>query len=697
METSRPRFDRKRRDQKPRVLLSCTRCREKKLKCNRELPCANCLKRGQNAGCRYVAERPKHISPQERSSIDHRLQYLEQRLLNLERRRPPDDRSSSTPEEARIHARQQHDIYPRDPEMQTESEAEPGPDPVAGLLLYENNGTRFINPSHWQAIMNNATRELKKDRYDTHDGQETAAVHFSTECPVLLLAIPQIMSVTDLLAALPPRQTADSLVLRCLDSKEPSLISIHVPTFKQEYLEFWENPSGVSPSWLALLYGVLSCAVYIQHIMNPAVSECGLPGTFQKYRMNCAVALAKSNLVVPGRYKVEAAIMYLGIEYLQSNTLKSGISMLVGIVSRLAITMGYHRDPQPYQPQISSFEAEMRRRAWLVLLVTDSIVSRQTGLPRVIYPGVGDVTRPRNLLDEDFGPHTRALPPSRPEDQIDSNITYMLAMEQMLAVAGEVTNTASGFTLEPKRTLELNHQLERIRDQLPQAFRMLPPGTIVSDDATVIQKYGLEMIYQHARCVLHRQYLVTPRSEGQHQAFRWACVDAARQILALQSELFQGVLGKPRNRQRVWFGASRSISDCMTAAMVICLEVINQSQRSQYPHGTVRGELIQLLRTSYTSWKFSLRPSLETMKAADIVATMLRLLGAGGVDTPPTMPGDGEQQSISADNVDNVAKAAPTRIHEMLNGDFTLEMFDWALWDREMQDLHGLVSETGGI
>lgn len=411
--------------------------------------------------------------------------------------------------------------------------------------------------------------------------------------------------------------------------------------------------------------------------MNPAVSECGLPAIFQKYRMNCAVALAKSNFMVPGRYKVEAAIMYLGIEYLQSNTLKAGISMLVGIVSRLAITMGYHRDPRPYQPQISSFEAEMRRRAWLVLLVTDSIVSRQTGLPRVIYPRIGDVTRPRNLLDEDFGPHTDALPPSRPEDQIDSNITYMLAMEQMLAVAGEVTNTASGFTLEPKRTLELKQHLERIRDQLPRAFRMPPPDAIVSDDEAVIQRYGLEMIYQDARCVLHRQYLVTPRSEDQHQAFRWACVDAARQILALQSELFQGILGKPHNRHRVWFGASRSISDCMTAAMVICLEVINQSQSSQCPHGIVRGELIQLLKTSHTSWKFSLRPSLETTKAADIVATMLRLLGAGGVETPPTTLGDGGQQPISADNVDNVAKSAPTRIQEMLNGDFTSEMFDW--------------------
>ncbi|KAE8378026.1 hypothetical protein BDV26DRAFT_304654 [Aspergillus bertholletiae] len=663
----RPKLDRKRREQKPRVLLSCTRCRRKKIKCSRELPCANCLKCGQTVTCYYIEDRLDHTDRQERCSIDHRLQYLETRLLDIEKTQARCERSSSVPQGFGFRA--QPGIYSQDDRVHGDLEDRHGPNPVAGLLLSENNGTRFINPSHWQAIMNNATRELKKD------DEEISEQQASPECPVLLLATPRESSVADLVAALPSRPVADTLVLRCLDSNEPSLIIIHAPTFKQQYSEFWENPSGVSLPWLALLYGVLSCAVYIEHSTNPAVSEFRLPDIFQNYRTNCAVALAKSNIAVPGRYKVEAAIMYLGIEYLQSNNLKSGISMLVGMVSRLAITMGYHRDPRPYQSQISSFEAEMRRRAWLMLLITDSIVSFQTGLPRVIYPGIGDVTTPRNLLDEDFGPNTSVLPPSRPEDQVDSNITYMIAIERMLAVAGEVKDTASGFTLDPQRMLELNQQLEQVRDQLPLAFRMSLPETVLLDDQTVLQRYCLEMIYQHARCVLHRQYLVTPRS--QHQAFRSACVDAARQILACQSELFQGILGKPHNRYRVWFGASRSISDCMTAAMVICLEVINQSRNSKYVDCVVRAELVQLLKMSYTSWKFSLRPSLETMKAADIVATMLHLLGASDVDTPSAPRGDREEQHISVNPVDSATKFAPTRIHDMLNGDFDLEMFDW--------------------
>ncbi|KAF9888027.1 hypothetical protein FE257_009417 [Aspergillus nanangensis] len=695
MDPSRPlvsfRADRKRRDQKPRVLLSCTLCREKKLKCDRATPCANCRKRHQDSSCRYISERPGEVAS--------RLQYLEQRVLDLEQRTRPGGQQDST---------------------RTASASK-----TDGFLLSEKNGSRFIDPSHWQAIMNNAVGGL------LHETDEPESI---PQSPVLLLAISQTMDLAELLAGVPPRPIADLLVFRCLDSREPSLISIHIPTFKTEYLAFWDNPSQVSLAWLALLYGILSCAVYIEHTMNPAVSSQPLPAVFYTYRMNCAVALARSNYALPGRYKVEAAIMYLGIEYLQSHNLKTGISMLLGIVARLAIIMGYHRD-HPHS-HISTFDSEMRRRAWLLLLVIDSIVSRQEGLPLVIHRGVGDdVTRPRNLLDDDFGPHTTVLPPSRPEDQIDSNITYLLAMQQMLAVASEIAATASVVALSPERTTALTQQLETVHGQIPLIFRMQSMSSsssaLSSSNETVLGRYGLEILYQHTRCILYRQYLVTPRAEEEEEKeeekkkkkkkkkkkeeegpdFRGACVDAARQILARQSELFQGVLGTPRNRDRVWFGVSRSVSDGMTAAMVICLEVIQQAA-----NGAVRTELIELLRTSHLSWKRSSRPSLETRKAAEIVGSMLRLLGGGsssGISSVDTITsggsvvsssdaGDEEDLSTitaassSVERGDDPGLFPSSPIQEMLNGDSALEMFDWALWDREMQQLNGLRGDVMG-
>ncbi|GFN13631.1 fungal specific transcription factor domain-containing protein [Aspergillus tubingensis] len=531
--------------------------------------------------------------------------------------------------------------------------------------------------------MNDAAQKLNRKYWNDNDGQDTDRIS-RPEGPVLLLGISQMMDMAELLNALPPRETADLLVDRCLNSREPSLIIIHAPTFKSEYLRFWDNPAGAPVAWIALLYSILSCGIYIQHTADPKVSSLDLPRAFYVYRNNGAVALAKSNFATPGLYKVEASILYLGIEYLQSNDHKTGLPMLLSIVSRLAIMMGYHRDPQLYHLQISSFEAEMRRRAWLVLITIDSVLAWHTGLPRVISQSLGDVRRPRNLLDSDFGPETTVLPPSRPADEVASNIVYMSAMEQMLSVANQVGDKASHPSLLPERTLELNMKLENTKSRLPRILQLQSPEIRASDDETVIKQYCLEITYQRARCILHRHYLTALYPEP-HRGLRSVCVDAARQVLTLYSELFQ-VLAKTHNQQLAWFGASRSNSDCLTAAMVISLEVITQSKYGRTVGITPQGDLIELLKASQISRRSSPRPSSETLKAAGIIGTMLDLLGYGGVG--PLLASYGAQEEQHSRRASTEAfLQSPSMMHDILTGDSALEMFDWALWDHEMQYL----------
>jgi hypothetical protein len=38
---------------RPRPVVSCLRCREKKLKCDRTLPCHNCTKSSRSSACTY--------------------------------------------------------------------------------------------------------------------------------------------------------------------------------------------------------------------------------------------------------------------------------------------------------------------------------------------------------------------------------------------------------------------------------------------------------------------------------------------------------------------------------------------------------------------------------------------------------------------------------------------------------------------
>ncbi|GMF80666.1 unnamed protein product [Aspergillus oryzae] len=421
--------------------------------------------------------------------------------------------------------------------------------------------------------------------------------------------------------------------------------------------------------------------------MNPVMVESELPDLFHDLREKCAVSIAKSDLTAPGCYKVEAALMYMGIEYLGSNNSKTGVSILLGIISRLAIMMGYHRSTHLYHPPLRPFEVEMRRRCWLLLSVTDSIVALQSGLPRVIYQGLGDFTRPRNLLYEDLDPAMSILPPSRPETETPSRIMYMLALDDMLSVANEITDITSKGAITPERTICLDQELKTTRDRLPGALRMplLTKAQEAQSDITIMQ-HTLEMIYQRSRCILHRQYLVSPQPTDIYRAFRWACVDAARCVLEYQCELFQDVLRSPGNRQRVWFGASRSVSDCLTAAMVICLDVINESKAAQPFSKSTRTELIQLLHKTYLSLKDTPRPSVEIAKAAERVATMLYQMGHAVTEgelrcsQPAAAVASQLPNSQLADHTAAPEEGASfpyTAFEDFLNGDNPLELFDW--------------------
>lgn len=456
----------------------------------------------------------------------------------------------------------------------------------------------------------------------------------------------------------------------------PYLIYLKGSDNRIKYEEFWKSPSIVSLAWLSLLFGIFSCGVFIQHRLTAGTAETVLPKTFDFYRTKCATALTNSNYTIPGRYKVEAAVMYLGIGYLQSDDLRTGISVLIGIVSRVAIVMGYHRDPVTY-PELSVFEGEMRRRTWLVLVVLDYNIALRTGLLPVNQRGPGNATHPRNLLDDDFGPSVTILPPERPNTET-SNISFMVATEQMLSIASEVTDAASEFPLTLEKTMELNDRLEATWNQIPAPWRVDSFNEVTGDDGATIQRFSLGMTYQRARCILHRQHLVTPKGDRDSHALRHVCVDSGRRILQYQSQLFQGVLSSPRYRCRVWFGMSRSISDCLTAAMVICLEVINQSRIDITAQSLTRKELLELLTTTHATWKFSSRPSPETAKAAEIVAMMLHLLEIDDRNHAHDF------QAPTTNNIPTFEPLSSFPFYNSQNNLSTFDMFDWVFLSKSI-------------
>ncbi|CAG8137049.1 unnamed protein product [Penicillium nalgiovense] len=116
---------------------------------------------------------------------------------------------------------------------------------------------------------------------------------------------------------------------------------------------------------------------------------------------------------------------------------------LLALEISLAMRMGYHRDPSHF-PGISSFQGEMRRRLWATVLIGDTLVSNQMGMPRMISDWKWATTETRNLNDTDFDEQSIDLPPSRPLTEY-TNSLWLIARRRILVALGIVPDLIDGI------------------------------------------------------------------------------------------------------------------------------------------------------------------------------------------------------------------------------------------------------------
>ncbi|CAK7205178.1 hypothetical protein SEUCBS139899_007943 [Sporothrix eucalyptigena] len=102
---------------------------------------------------------------------------------------------------------------------------------------------------------------------------------------------------------------------------------------------------------------------------------------------------------------MEALILHFAVDQIVNvdGTVSSWV--LMGVIVRLALRMGLHRDPSHW-PSIRPLHAEMRRRLWISLYQMDFFTSVQVGLARIIKDAQCNALPPMHLanhdLDHDF-------------------------------------------------------------------------------------------------------------------------------------------------------------------------------------------------------------------------------------------------------------------------------------------------------
>lgn len=195
-----------------------------------------------------------------------------------------------------------------------------------------------------------------------------------------------------------------------------------------------------------------------------------MSGSFRNLMAQC---LTLADYTKPYPYLIETLAFHLHGDFCQTKETDVSVWVLVGVITRLAMRMGYHRDSKMF-PNITPFDGEMRRRVWTYVRHADLLFSFQVGLPPMIRTDDSDTELPRNLYDDDFDQHCKELPESRPLSE-HTSISYLIAKARTTYVFGLVMEQASSIhNGSYDKIMEIDAELRRARDMIPDHLVVRP-------------------------------------------------------------------------------------------------------------------------------------------------------------------------------------------------------------------------------
>ncbi|KAF4993403.1 hypothetical protein FGRMN_6490 [Fusarium graminum] len=609
-----------------RATLSCSSCRQRKLKCDRDEPCSNCVAR--NVSCQYAPWPRSRAAAQRRDSkqpdLNDRVRHLEQLLGSIVSQLPAQQQQSASSSSPAIKSPASTHVVAQGSLVSNGEGAEVKP----GRMMANPNETIYVSSSHWSAICHEV-EHIREHLDETNKSADLGiADQAQSQVPILLGPGRPTPSLEEILADVPPKNIADRIVSRYFTATEPSIIITHSGEFENEYRRFWDDPHSASVQWIGMLFGILATGTYLyirsQHDLPDGMGPpFEVAESFQRRCSDCLILSKYST--APGRYTLEALLFNIHGEFVRRRDAHLGVWILTGILIRLAMRMGYHRDPDHY-PRISPFHGEMRRRVWGVIQQLDILTSCQLGLPSLIQESQCDTRLPRNITDDDFGPESKQLPPPRPETQ-STAILYTRVKVVMMTVFRTIFNQVSLGKIEDyEEIMALDRQLHRTHQSMPPCFKidklenciMVPPYQL-------IRRFNLELLFQKSRCTLHRHHMTKAYQDPKYNYSRAASVDSAMTVLGHQASILKEVqVGGLLYNDR-WFLTSLERHDFSLASMVVCLE-LSKPDEQQNPElvGHTRQAMIEALQTSQAFWGALKAVSAEARQAYDMLAVMLK-------------------------------------------------------------------------
>ncbi|TVY89369.1 Fusarisetin A cluster transcription factor [Lachnellula willkommii] len=572
------------------------------------------------------------------------------------------------------------------------------PEVLAGRFTRARDQVNFVGSEHWEAILDDIA-ELKIDLEDP------AATSEIPDFRPQILFGDNSASRAEIISSIPRKPVCDVLISRWFRTMDMAPLVVHMPTFMKEYDQMFKDPNETPLMWIGLLFSILGLASYFYAVAGDELHSMPQPFTSMwemstHFRDRTAQCLVEVNYLRPRRYTVEALCFYYSLDLYQKRDSEFGAHVVLGIIVRVAMRLGFHRDAS-HHTSISPFDGEMRRRIWSTVVQFDISSSAYIGLPRMIREGETDTAEPKNLLDTDFDESMTTLPHPRPSTEA-TPVAYSIFKVRLLRQFGLIVDQINSITpISYDEVLRLDSSLLGTHATLPPYLTMKSLSQSITDDALVIlRRYTLEVTFQKSRCVLHRKYLISGKSDARFRYSTTAAVDAAMRLLDVQRTFDEASQPGGQLSGERWRRAALINQDYVLAAMVLCLDLAwgrrmdstrltSDETETMWP----RDKLLEALRVSYEIWCKSRTVSALAVKVSEALGVMLKdLESTDSVESnastlfsnppnasiyhaaTPSAPLDPNAQYIGLSGMDAFTGVTDADMN-----------FDWELWDSHFQ------------
>lgn len=514
-----------------------------------------------------------------------------------------------------------------------------------GVMKVNNNHTIFASEAHWYAILGELSEV--KNYFTEHKKQyedqlkRYKATHNEDRAPgtAFLMGGQKPSSKAEILSRFPPKPTADILVSRFFNTYDPGIHIIHGPSFQKEYDRHWLHPEDTPCIWLGSVYAMMCIALqsYTRAGDEPPEYHNKSWEMSKEYGDLTAQCVIMADITQPITGMLETLILHIHAEYARSRDAEVGILISTGIIVRLAMRQGLHRDPGPY-PGISVFQGEMRRRVWAAVRSIDLLFSAQAGLPPIVRPRDSNTEIPRNIYDDELFEDMKALPPSRPESEATPTL-FLINRTRLIYKLGEAVELTDTLTCSSyEEVMKLDAEARELHDKISPHLKIRGMDESARDPSTLImQRFTLDLMFLKIICVLHRKYVSYARVHARFSYSRKAVMDASMLMLKHQATLHRECQSGGRLRNVKWFISSLTTVDFLLAAMIVASDLyhscrVDRSGRSS-PTSDMRAwgldrreEMLEAIEVAVSIWDGLKDHSMEAYKAHLTLSVMLHQL-----------------------------------------------------------------------